>query len=564
MEGHGATETSDRKRPAWIEAGAIALLALTLNLLGNARTSLWDRDEPRYAGATREMRASGDLVHPTFNAEPRYHKPILIYWLMLGGTAVGGDNTFGVRLISALSGVGTVLLVWGLGRRMFGPLAGRLAGIVLATAPIMVVESKLATTDAALMLFLTVSQFALWELSKKPSGWWAATFWVSLSLATLTKGPVGPALIAASAAVSILLGGPREWFGRLRWGWGLLGFTAITAPWYVAIGLITDGEFYRVSMGKHVIHRMTTGMETHGGFPGYYVALSMATFYPWSALLPAGLAAAWSRRRSDPAIGFVVGWIVGPLVMLELVRTKLIHYYLPSYAGWALLAAWIVVEVARSGVNLRRWALGRLTIGLFVGIGLTMAIGLTAGATLAGGGLRYACLATALAIGAGTLWAFDRLHRGETLRSAAAMAGTWAVALGLTGAWLLPSLEPLRLSPRLAEALRRETGGGEASPMLASYQAPAVVYHYGEPIPILDDRKGLSARLESGPVVVALTEAEAAILGRDPGFVLEARGEVEGIDVERAKFRTLRLYRIREATTRPAAIANSGEQSFIK
>src|SRR3954463_11856989 len=80
------------------EAVLVGLLALTLNLAGNGRVSLWDRDEPRYAGCTREMRASGDWVHPTFNAEPRYHKPVLIYWLMLAGTALGGDNPFGARL----------------------------------------------------------------------------------------------------------------------------------------------------------------------------------------------------------------------------------------------------------------------------------------------------------------------------------------------------------------------------------------------------------------------------------------------------------------------------------
>ena len=544
MDETGTTEPTSRARPLWVEAGAIALLALALNLLGNARSSLWDRDEPRYAGATREMRISGDLIDPSFNAEPRYHKPILIYWLMLAGTAVVGDNTFGVRLISAVSGVGTVLLVWGLGRRMFGPLAGRLAALMLATAPIMVAESKLATTDAALLFFLTASQFALWELSRAASRRWAAVFWVAMALATLTKGPVGPLLIAASALVSVLWGGPRAWWGRLHWVWGLLGFLAIAAPWYVAIGIISEGEFYRISMGKHVIHRMTTGMETHGGFPGYYLVGSLLGFYPWSVLMPAGLLAAWSRRKSDPAIGFAAGWIVGPFVVLELIRTKLIHYYLPAYAGWALLSAWLVVEVARSEANLRRWPLGRLAISLFVGLGLGLAIGLLAGATLAGGGLRFACVATALTIGGGTIWAFDRLHRGATLPAARIMAGTWAVALALVGGWLVPALEPLRLSPRLAQALRRETADGTATPLLASYQAPAVVYHYGRPIPLFEGREILGRQVKSGPVVAALTELEATLLARDPGFRLEPRGSVEGIDVERATYRKLGLYRI--------------------
>ncbi len=154
-----------------VEAVAVVLLALTLNLAGNGRVSLWDRDEPRYAGCVREMRERGDWVHPTFNAEPRYQKPILIYWLMRLGVALGGDNPFGARLLSGCSGAGACLLVLLLGRRMFGPRIGLLAALMLATAPIMIAESKLATIDATLTLVLVGCQFCLWELSQRPSRW---------------------------------------------------------------------------------------------------------------------------------------------------------------------------------------------------------------------------------------------------------------------------------------------------------------------------------------------------------------------------------------------------------
>ena len=40
---------------------------------------------------------------------------------------MGGDNPFGMRLVSGFAGAGTCLLVWGLGRRMFGAQVGRLA-----------------------------------------------------------------------------------------------------------------------------------------------------------------------------------------------------------------------------------------------------------------------------------------------------------------------------------------------------------------------------------------------------------------------------------------------------
>src|SRR5206468_8062820 len=114
---------------------------------------------------------------------------------------------------------------------------------------------------------------------------------------------------------------------RLHARWGVPLTLAVAAPWYVAIGVISHGDFYRFALGKQIAERVTTGMEQHGGFPGYYLVTSLATFHPWSALLPAAILGAWQRRRSDPAFGFLLGWVVGPLVLLECVRTKLVHYY---------------------------------------------------------------------------------------------------------------------------------------------------------------------------------------------------------------------------------------------
>ncbi|MDE2508619.1 MAG: glycosyltransferase family 39 protein, partial [Planctomycetota bacterium] len=142
----------------------VVAVALTLNLAGNARTGLWDRDEPRFAAAVREMRARGDWLLPTFNGAPRYHKPILVYWIMRAAYEVGGDNPFGARLTSACAGTLACLTLWALGRRMFDARVGLTAALMLASAPIVVAESKLATTDALLMLWVVLAIWAYFEL----------------------------------------------------------------------------------------------------------------------------------------------------------------------------------------------------------------------------------------------------------------------------------------------------------------------------------------------------------------------------------------------------------------
>lgn len=547
------------------EAALLFLLTLALNLAGNGRVALWDRDEPRYAGCTREMRASGDYINPTFNAEPRYHKPILVYWLMLAGTALGGDNPFGARLVSALFGAGTCLLVWGLARRLFDRPTARLAAVVLATAPIFAVESKLSTTDATLTFFLTACQLLLWELSRKESPALALMFWISLALATLTKGPVGPVLLAASAVVSWWWGGPIAWLRRLRPSWGLPVFVLITAPWYVAIGIISRGDFYRVSMGYHVLRRMTTGIETHGGWPGYYLVLTLGVFYPWAALLPAALHGAWSRRRESARYGFLLGWLVGPWIFLELVRTKIIHYFLPAYPAAALLAAWLIVAVARSEANLRRWALGRLSLGLLTGIGIGTTVALLAGALVLPSPLRWPCLALALIVAPGTLFALSRFQAGRSQPAAWGLAATWAAFLLVAWTWFLPAAGPYRLSPILAQHLRALAESEHATPMLTGYKAPSVVYHYGRPIPVWEGRDELVRRArQDGALVIGLTAPEVRRLRTEPRLAVDLRETIRGFDVEHARMTDLQLAVVRPADPSTPAVAGRPQQPQVK
>ncbi len=184
----------------------------------------------------------------------------------------------------------------------------------------MVAESKLATTDATLTLWLVGCQFCLRELALTPSRALATVFWICLSLACLTKGPIGPLFLAASAALAWWCGWPamRVW-KRLSPRWGLLGLAVATVPWFLTIEVVSHGEFLRFALGRQLVRRVTSGMEEHGGFPGYYLSLSIVAYYPWSALIPA---AVWGSV--DPAEGESGPWFLAGLGDCSLVLPRVL------------------------------------------------------------------------------------------------------------------------------------------------------------------------------------------------------------------------------------------------
>jgi len=537
----------------WLEPVGIVLLSFVLNLTGNARTGLWDRDEPRYAVCVREMRARGDWLFPTFNGEPRYHKPILTYWLMGLGTALGGDNPFGARLVSAVAGAAMVLGVWWLGRRMLGARGGGLAALILATAPIVVTESKLATTDATLSLWLLGCQACLWMLGQRSSRAAAAFFWVFLSLATLTKGPVGPALIAASSLLAWWWGWPAVAWKRLQWRWGLVGFAILTAPWFIAISIASGGEFLRFAVGRQIVHRVATDMEAHGGFPGYYPVVSALVFYPWSALVPAALFGAWVRRRSDRDYGFLLGWAIGPLLLLECFRTKLIHYYLPAFPACALLIAGLVISVAAEGVNIRRRPLGRLAMALLVGVGLVGIVLMLAGATMVEARLRPPIVLISMVMAAGTLCGMSLFQRGATVRAIYILAATWAVVVLTVSGWLIPLAEPYRTSRVLGEKLASISAQLNVEPVLLEFQEPGVVYALGRPVALSRDRDSFFAHLAGGRSVLTVAlPSEIEVMRSHFGLVVTPVDQVVGLVWAKGKLRTLQIAVVHEGNKPPA------------
>lgn len=540
----------------------IAAGAVLLELGGLAATPLLDRDEARFAEASRDMQARGDAVVPYFNGTPRYHKPILPYWLQWASfVIVGGPSESGVRLPSVLAGAALAVAVYELGRTMFSRRAGLWASLLTCSSPLWWVESRLGTADAELGAAVAATFLCLYRagLPGRRCAWgWGLGAGASLGLATLAKGPVAPAIVALAALASALLGIGRRGQGEAkarRAGALLAGAAAylmVVLPWTIAAAARTAGDFLREGVLYHFLGRATQSYEGHRMFPGAHTLLLAATCFPWSTLLPQSALLLVRRvREGDDRARFLLGWIIGPLAMFEAAASRLPHYTLPIVPALALAAAWLIadgIEHRAEGGGVRP---GRFQRGPALALLGATALAATAIPLLrwlrpeartsiaaAGPGL-LAVLAT---LGAGGALSFLTLERNPE-RSLAATLLSWCAALALTGTLILPALPPLQFSRAVARAIAAESPGPEDRVLLVSFSEPSLIFYlrrdlFSSPGQVVEARGKHAVEVLRGgrvPAWIVATEIELAEIESGSGWPVRRTRRLSGINLQKGR-----------------------------
>ena len=309
---------------------------------------LLDRDEPRFAEASREMLQSGNYVVPTFNGAPRYAKPPLIYWCQTLSFSIFGENALAARLPSLLAVAGTALLLFYWGNRLGSAQAGLIAGLAYAFCLQTMQQGRVATADALLIFFTTLAGLAGWRLlalGQKPEttrSWnlWGLILAIAFGGGFLAKGPE-----AFLPFVPLLICGRRMGLRALAAFAAILALgLLLVAAWAIPAYLETGGAYWREGLGHDVGDRMVTGFQGHGASTvGWYLLLLplyLLLFWlsalPWSPLLVFYRRQLFAFRDSDWTDRYLL-WNAGLIfAVFSLMVTKLPHYTLPAFPFLAL------------------------------------------------------------------------------------------------------------------------------------------------------------------------------------------------------------------------------------
>jgi len=327
----------------------LACLCGFLFFFGLAYFGLVGADEPRYAQVAREMLSRHDWITPTLGGKPWLEKPPLYYWQAMLAYSLFGVSDWAARLPSAIDATLMVVAVYVFLRR-FRPGYHLDGALITASAAGVIGFARAASMDMPLAAMFTVSLLAWYAWFESGYKRFLVLAYAFLALAALAKGPVAPLLAAVIIAIFATAKRDYQVIWRTLWIPGVLLFCAVALPWYMSVQ-IRNPEFFRVFFLQHNLARFGSNLYHHKEPFWYYVPVVMLGCIPWTVF---GLAALWQSvrvwssegrgmLRSESALnGFLVVWLVVPVVFFSISQSKLPGYIVPALpAGTILLAEYV-------------------------------------------------------------------------------------------------------------------------------------------------------------------------------------------------------------------------------
>lgn len=308
---------------------------------------LFDWEEARYAQVAREMLASSNWRDLSWNGAPYFNKPPLLFWMTALSFHVFGESEWAARVPCALMGVGSVLLVYGLGRRLYNRIVGVAAALLLLSLyPFLTHGSRQLAPDAPLLFWSLLTLFAFWHGREQPG--WLVVIGVATGLGVLTKGiaamiPLGVILVYCWGQRELALVGTRGF--QLGSAIGVL----LATPWYIAQLVLHGRSFFETFIWGETFTRLVSTYDAPDRSWSFYVETLWSDM---SHLLPVvvGFLLLFCCGRktlalATPASRFLACWLAVTVGAVASTQTRHAWYLLPIYPP-------VCVAVAALGVRL--------------------------------------------------------------------------------------------------------------------------------------------------------------------------------------------------------------------
>jgi 4-amino-4-deoxy-L-arabinose transferase-like glycosyltransferase len=528
-----------------------AVLIFGLYLFIASRSTLWDRDEPRYASVTAEMVRTGHYLVPSFEGRAWPDKPILLYWLMSIPMRLLGPSEIACRFWSAVGAAVSCLLTYAIGKKLFSSSSALWAVAFLSSAFLFIFVGSAALADGIVLPFIIAAMFVFISASD-------SRFTIShillmgllFGFGMLAKGPVGllPVLV-----ITVVI-----WLNRKEEQDSLKTFLKISLAallgclifllWAIPANFAAGGNFLQTFIIRHILTRAVKPLEHHGGnwllFLPYYIPIIIVGFYPFILHLPGAVSAILGERVGGrkPKI-ILLSWFVSIVILMSLAATKLPHYILFIWPALALmvagtLEAWdkgLLVERDRKWLRGGVWFFGPVT-GAFAAAGIAGPFFLCTRTGLNVPMLNWSGPLCGLILIITAAAAIYFQLKEQFLKSSKILLAGTAVFLLPFLFGVLPGIEQIKIPPAIAEIVREKTGD-DVPVAEYKFDEPSLNFYIARPIEHLAGGQAVAdwALQKTKGVLIIPKEKLDEISGKFGQLPLEQAGSKKGVNYSKGK-----------------------------
>ena len=311
---------ADRRRLELAGLAAIVILAAIFRLVDLPTRGTWDADQGHDMLVLRDLVVNGQvplLGPPTSIGD--FHHGVLYYWLLAPVAALSGADPIAVTAAIALVGVLAVAVTRWLARSIGGPIAGLIAGLLMAVSTSAVDESTFIWNPNLIAAASAIALAASWRAwTTGQARWWVVAG--AAAVVTMHLHVLGAVLTPVLAG--LLVADARRGHGshRRALGQAALAWIAVAVASYVPLAiheLQSGGSEIRAAIAF-----LTAGGPADVALPARFPIVGLrvlswpltglVTAAPTVALLAAGLVvglAAWRAIAATGAERIAVRWL---------------------------------------------------------------------------------------------------------------------------------------------------------------------------------------------------------------------------------------------------------------
>ncbi|OEK01788.1 hypothetical protein BFP97_09790 [Roseivirga sp. 4D4] len=298
-------------------------------------------NESFYAEAVREMFESGNFLDINYNYEPRYNKPPLTYWAIALSSSIFGINEFGIRLPIILMALGSVWLVYLLGKQLYGERAGIYSMMIMASSAQFIFVKQYASPEVPLTFLFTLTMYLFIKGYKQQEFKFIFWSYVALGLAVLTKGFPYIIVITGIIGLFVLI----ETNFKIFEIWKKIRFLKlhIGVPIILLIGLswviymyLKEGDSFWLVYKRETFDRALS-KANRGPQPFYYLTVIAWSIVPYSLAFYYAFIRNlkdWSRIRE---MSFAFSWLLTMLIIFTVSKGKLPTYMIQAHPALILI-----------------------------------------------------------------------------------------------------------------------------------------------------------------------------------------------------------------------------------